>query len=127
MSDKKRRSVTLDPENYEYLQQLDNGSAVINRVVSQLRKGGDEQTAAIDLQIRQKKRELSNAEDEVARIETELTELTQLRDELQNRDSVELVQAREALEGTPKEETNPAVQHWADKLGMTEQELLDAL
>lgn len=127
MSDKKRRSVTLDPENYEYLQGLDNGSAVINRVVTQLRKGGDEQTAAIDLQIRQKKRELENAQDEVTRLETELTELTELRDELQNRDGVELVQAREALADTPKEETNPAVQHWADRLGMTEKELLDAL
>jgi chromosome segregation ATPase len=127
MSDKKRKAVTLDPENHEYLQQQDNASAVVNDLVAQLRQGGDRQTAAIELQIEQKERELEEAEGKVDRLTRELTELRQLRATCEREEDARLEQADAALEGAELEPTNPAVENWAGKLGMTPGELVDEL
>jgi len=124
---KETRTVTLAPENDEYLAQRDNASAVVDDLVEQLRQGGDKQSAAIDLRIDQKERELEDAERDVDRLQRELRELRQLRASFEQQEDAELRQAREKLEGVPRDPTNPAIQRWAGKLGMTEQELLNQL
>lgn len=127
MSEKTTRTVSLSPENDEYLAALDNASAKVNDLVTQLREGGDKATAVLDMQIEQKKRELQEAEQRVERLERGLEDLQKLRDEMESMERAELEDAREALAGTPKDPTNEAVQHWAEKLGMTPPELLEAL
>jgi len=127
MSDKERRTVTLDSENHEYLKKEDNASAVVNDLIEQLRQGGDRQTAAIELQIEQKERELSEAEGKVERLERELAELQELRANFEHEEDAELERAIEALEGTPRDPSNPAVENWAGRLGMTPAELVEEL
>mgnify|MGYP000040523149 CR=1 FL=1 len=127
MSDKETRTVSLDAENHEYLKTEDNASAVVNDLVTQLRQGGDRQSAALDLQIEQKERELSDAQGTVDRLETELAELRQLKTAYEREEDARVEQAEAALEGAELEPTNPAVENWSGKLGMTPQELVEEL
>lgn len=127
MSDKETRTVSLSPDNNDYLKNKDNASAVVDDLITQLREGGDRQTAVVDMQIEQQRREITEAENRVERLEQGLDELLSLRQELQNEESAELQEARQALENTPKEPDNPAIQEWAKRLGMAPEELLQQL
>jgi uncharacterized membrane protein len=128
MSEKKQKSVTVSPENAEYLSQQDNASALIDDLVSQYRKNGTGRgEAALDLQINQKEGEVEEAREKVARLERELAELKQLKAEFTEQENAELQEAREILEGTPRDPQNPAVKTQADRLGMTTTELLNEL
>jgi len=127
MSDKETRTVSLDKENHEYLKKEDNASAVVNELIEQLRQGGDRQTAALELQIEQKERELSEANGKVDRLERELAELRELRANYEQQEDAKLQRAIEVLEGVEDDPENPGVQNWAGKLGMTPEELLEEL
>lgn len=127
MSDKKAKSFTLEPENAELCDELDNASAVVDDLLTQYRQGADKETVAIDLQIQQKERELRNARRDVERLESDLAELKELKAQMNKREDAKLQDAQEALEGVPREATNPAIENWAEQLGMTPQELLNKL
>lgn len=127
MTDKETRTVSLSEENNQYLSNQDNASAVVDDLITQLREGGDRETAVIDMQIEQQKREITEAENRVERLKQGLEELRKLRSELQNEESTELAEAKAALEGTPKQTDNPAIQHWAKKLGLSPDDLIEQL
>lgn len=127
MTDKERRTFTLDPENDRYCEELDNASAKVNKVITQLRQGSDSGTVAIDMQLRQKRRELTEAKNTVDRLESDIEELERVKDELTTQESKEISDAREALEDTPKKTTNPAIKKWANDLSMTPERLVERL
>jgi len=127
MSDKKPKSFTIDEENAELCDELNNASAVVNDLLTQYRKGADKETVAIDLQIQQKERELRNAERDVERLESDLEELKQLKAQLGAQEDAELQQAREELSDTPRNPSNPAIKNWAGKLGMAPEALIQEL
>jgi len=127
MTEKKRRTVTLDPENDRVLEDSDNASAIVNDLVEQYRKNGDRGTAALELQREQKQRELKNAKRKVENLEQDIAELDALIREYQREEDAELQEAREKLAQTPKEPDNPAIQSWAQDLGLTPEQLLDEL
>jgi len=127
MSNKETRTVSLDPQNHEFLKTEDNASAVVNDLVDQLRQGGDRQTAGIDLQISQKERELTDAKGTVERLEREIQELKKLKATFERKEDARLDEAIDALEGVPREPTNAAIENWAGKLGMTPTELVEEL
>jgi seryl-tRNA synthetase len=127
MSDKKTRTVSLDPENDEWLSEKDNASATVNDLVTQLREGGDKATAVLDLQIQQKRREITEAENRVERLNASLDELLTLRETMDEQEVARLNDAREALSDTELSATNPAVKNWASKLGLKPVELIEQL
>lgn len=127
MSDKERRTFSLDPANDEYCKELDNASAKVNRIITQLRKGAAADTVAIDTQLQQKRRELNEAERKVERIEDDIAELERVKADLTSQDWAEMTEARNALRNTPKNPTNPAIKKWANKLGMTPERLVERL
>lgn len=127
MTEKERRTFTLDPENDRYCEELDNASAKVNRVITQLRQGSDSGTVAIDMQLRQKRRELTDAKNTVDRLESDIEELERVKDELTTQESKEISDAREALKDTPKKPTNPAIKKWANDLSMTPERLVERL
>lgn len=127
MTDKERRTFTIDPENDELCQEHDNASALVNELLEQYRKGSDKETVGIDLQIEQKQRELQERRKEVERIERDIEELEQLRAGISKQEDAQLSEAKEALANTPKEPTNDAIQSWASDLGMTPAQLIDEL
>jgi len=127
MSDKKRKSLTLDEENYECLQQEDNASAVVNDLVSNYRRTGDRGTAGLELRLKHVEDQLHSAQERVEMFENQAKDIKRLIKERKREEDTELRQAREALEHVPQEADNPAVENWAEKLGMTPPELLDLL
>ena len=127
MTDKERTSVTLDVKNHEYLKKQDNASAIVNDLVEQMRNGGDRHNAALQLQIEQKTREKEQAEKTVERLGREIAELKQLVAANEQHADAKLDEAIEALETTPRNPQNPAIENWAGKLGMTPTELIEEL
>lgn len=124
---KETRTVTLDKENDEFLAEQDNASAVVNDLVTQYREGGDRGTVALELQKSQKKRELETHRNFVQNLETDIQELERLINEFKREESAELRQAKDALEHVPNDPENEAVKNWAQKLGMTPDELLSEI
>lgn len=74
----------------------------------------------VEQERNERKRELAQLDDDIERLQSQL----ETHEEKQQQ---ELQAAREALEHVPKEPDNPAVENWADKLGMTPTELLREL
>lgn len=127
MTEKSRRSVTLDYENNQYLTEHDNASALVNDLVEQYRTGPGKQTAALELQIQQKQRVLEDAEEKVARVRQEIQELRELKTSFEKQEQTRLSDARETLNETPKQPDNPAIQRWAGELDMQPAELVEEL
>lgn len=125
MTDRKRKTVTLEPANYQELQDSDNASAVVNDLVGQWRKTGARDTAGIELQIEHKERELKEARQTVARLEDELDDLRQMVDEFEATETDGLEEAREKLRGTELHPENPAVQNWSERLGIPPSKLIE--
>lgn len=127
MTDKRRKSFSLDEPNAELCDDHDNASALVNDLLTQYRKGADKETVAIDLQIQQKKRELEEKDRQRERVESELQELRQLKAGVESRESADLQRAKDVLSSTPRDPSNVAIQDWADDLGMTPEELIEEL
>lgn len=127
MTDKQRKTFTVDPQNAELCEQLDNASAVVNDLLTQYRKTGDSDTVALELQIQQKEREEREKKRELERVQQDKEELQELKRQLSSQESAELQEAREALDGVPHEPTNPGIKNWSDKLGIEPQKLIDRL
>lgn len=127
MSDKERKSFSLDPKNKQWLDEKDNASAVVDRMIEHARKTGDVATAGIDVQIQQKQRELENAKSRVENLRQDLEELSRLREQLMVEETAGIEKARDALEGADRDPANPAIKNWADKLGITPQDLIERL
>jgi predicted phage gp36 major capsid-like protein len=127
VSDKKRRTVSLDAQNHDWLSDHDNASALVNDLVEQYRRNGDRGTAGLELQKKQKEREKEHLEQRLENIETDIEELDALIREYQRSEDAELAEARETLADTPRDPENPAIQSWAKDLGMTPEELIEDL
>ena len=91
-------------------------------------------TAAIERRIDERKQRIQTLDREINERQRERAEekdeLTRLQKQLENHTGVseaEIEDARKALDGTPREPTNPAIQKKANNLGLTPQELLDRL
>lgn len=127
MSGKRRKTFTLDEANAELCDEHVNASALVNDLLTQYRKGDDKETVAVDLQIQQKQRELREKDRQRDRVESELEELRQLKAKMQQREDGDLKRAKKALSSTPRDPENPAIQTWADDLGMTPEQLIEEL
>lgn len=125
MSDKKPKSITFDEDNYEFLSNHDNASALVRDLVEQYRTDGNREKAALKLRQEQKQRELKSAREDVARLEADLEEITDLLTELKEIEDDSWEEAKEALEAVPLEPDNLAVKNWAKKLGMTPTKLIE--
>jgi len=74
----------------------------------------------LEREINERERELAGERDKLARLESQLEQYESEREQ-------QLEAARDALATTPRDPENPAVQNWADNLGMTPTELLEEL
>jgi len=127
MSKKPRKTVTLSEQAKQILDKEDNASAVVTDLVEQYGRTGDRGTAGLRLQRKHKARELEQALETVERLERELEDIDELIREFEQDDEAEWEEARNALEDTPREPDNPAIQNWAQQLGVTPQELVREL
>jgi len=127
MSDSKPKSIRFDKDNYEYLSNHDNASALVRDLVEKYRSDGNREKAALKLRREQKARELDSARKEVQRLESDLSQIDALIDDLNEADDGGIDEADESLKNVSLERDNPAIKNWAGKLGLTPTELIDEL
>jgi chromosome segregation ATPase len=93
--------------------------------------GGGSRDQILEFRIEQVKSELDEVEGRAERKRRELDELQsrrkQHREKKKNERRSKLEEARETLDDVPRDPENPAVENWAEKIGITPEELLDEL
>jgi post-segregation antitoxin (ccd killing protein) len=131
MSDKKRTSITIDEEVYEYLKQSEiNQSGLINELVKEYKRNDKRRVAALETRYQEL---IGDAEEAAARAErkyAEAEEVQELLEEARKGNVNGIEAATDALSEIPDERLtpeNPAVQNWADKLGITATQLVQQL
>lgn len=125
--DKTTRTVSISKKNDKFLSSTDNASALVDDLLEQYRQSGDKQSVAIDLQLRQKRREKREKQNSLERVDNEIKELEQLKQEFAVEETAQLEEVKKELSDTPREVTNPAIQAKADQLDMTPTELVQEL
>ena len=127
MTDKKRKAVSLDPVNHEFLSNQDNASALVNRLVDEYRTGGQKEDI-----LRKYRLEQERAERESLRRQLELKE--EMIDELESTMTAEerqvariVADAVENIDDDVTEPSNPAIKNWASKAGLTAEEFAERL
>lgn len=127
---KERRTITLDPAADEYLgQEGVNASELVNKLVKNHYAAGGDELSMLDLREQQLESDVANLE---ARLETKREELEQIRDRkrsLKDEKDDRLDDAVDALAGRhgQLQASNPAVENWADKLGMPPEALVEEI
>jgi len=119
---------TNDDAMDAYLDQKDNKSAYLRRLVeADMRGGKSVDYVGIQKQIETLERD---AQDLAQREETKQQRAEELREFLEtmeDRECAGLQDAKRKLSDTPREPDNPAIKKWAEKLGMTPEELCQEL
>lgn len=126
---KDRFSISMDEENVEWIDaNYNNRSAFLNDLVTDFREG----TSSAEDVVAQYRLQQMNAE--IASLESQLETLQDQKEAIQDtvttreeRREETLEDAVNALEHTPLEEENPAVQNWAEEVGMDEAELIETV
>lgn len=129
MTDRISTSVTLTAENREYLdREVNNRSAFINDLIEAHRQGkSDMEETIARYRKEQLKSELRTVNSRQEELHNELELINQQISEEQERKQNIIEDAREALAKTPKTVDNPAVETWAQKAGLTPEELIERL
>jgi len=128
MSKKKRTSISIDEDVYQYLQQSDvNGSGLINELVREYKSSDDRQVAALKLQYEQLINDAKELEERAQRKRDNAADVKQLLEDARGQEDELLIEARAALKFSPDDPDDPAVQKWAEKVGVEPTELLDLL
>lgn len=132
-SDWKMLSFRVPPE----LKELVDADPRTNQEIGQAalwREFGGKRRGAIDRQIKEKRkrvqlvqREKENRESELEKLQNEIDTLRDKAEAVEQQADAKLSEAIEALETTPRNPQNPAIENWAGKLGMTPTELLEEL
>jgi hypothetical protein len=128
MSEKKRTSVSLDRDVYEFLKSADiNQSGLINELVKEYRDSDDRQLAALELRYEHTLAEAEDLQERADRKFDEAEEIKALLDE-QREEAEESLQ--EAIDGVrqikPNQRSvdNTAVEKWANHANTDPETLL---
>ena len=125
---KKRKTVTLDPEVKAYLDANGrNASETVNKLVKM--EMGEEVINETLIKMRMDM-ERDRYQDAAQKARGHLERYNQLKQRLeqqQEKSNALLEEARDALTDVPREEDNPAIQNWAEKIGIEPTKLIEEL
>lgn len=129
MSDRKPTSFNLTAENREWLDEnVGNRSEFLNDLIEHHRQGNSQMDEAVArFRKEQLMAEKAAMESRLESMENEIEAVDEQITSHSKQAQVELEEAKDALQDTPKEPDNPAIQNWAKDLGMTSEELIDEL
>lgn len=127
MSGKEVKSFTVDEDIAEELSERGeiNASQVVNNYLRQFLDATDRtESEAIIAEIN---RQISDIDDEIDKLEDKRENLVNRRERIQEQDTEQKQEAIEALSNIPDRELsadNPAVDNWADKIGISNEKLV---
>lgn len=129
MSDRTSTSVNLRDDHKEWMDSEDiNRSGFINNLIEEYRKSEGRMDDVIrNYQIQQLRADIEAEKSKIDSKERRLSELVTEQQERSNKLGSELDDARTALKDTPKDPNNPAIEKWANDLGMTTTELIEKI
>lgn len=129
MADREPRSVNFDVDNLEWMDDnIGNRSEFINELIQRYREGTSEMNEAVArFRLEQLQSQKASLKTRVDSIESEIESVRSNIHDAEKLSEAELSEAREALESTPKDPSNPAIKAWASDLGMTAVELVEEL
>lgn len=123
MSEKKRRSVTLSQANYEFLQEQDNGSAVVDRLLTQYREGGLETQAIKRYKLEEVRTEARELEQRAALKRELIDELSASVQTVEERRQEVVAKAVEEMGIPPSAgHDHAAARNWAEKANLPVEE-----
>lgn len=126
---KERVSVTVDPDVAEYLDRdAINTSGLVNRLLKDEMDGTNETTVRM-LELRREQLQ-SECDELAARLDQKQNDLQRVEariDELEDEREDRIAEARELIPPKARSVGNPAVETWANKLDMGEEELIGRL
>jgi len=126
-----RKQITVDPKLAEEVERRDefNLSGFVNRCLEHHFAGGSQtgiDESALRAEIERLEEEIDDVEREKQKLRERRSQLEEKLDELDDEPAL-MDQAREKLAQTPRDPSNPAIENWASKLGMTSDELVAQL
>lgn len=132
MSDeKKRTSISLPRETYEWLSDSPmQNSALIAELLDEYRQSRAERVAALEMQLKHARTERDDLEQQYENAQQRVADLEERLSEVREDDVSVINDAREVLDSVPESELtvdNPAVENWAEKVGVSPEELLNRL
>jgi len=131
MSEKKRTSISIDKDVYEYLRQEQiNQSGLINQLVREYQTSNDRQVAALELRYEHLKDDVAQLRERLERKESQLSDVKELLEEARHAESELWQDCFDIFEGIRIEELepdNPAVENWCGKFNMEPKEFLTEL
>ena len=129
---KTRKTITIDSELAEIVDRRDefNLSGFVNVCLEQHFSADgatSPEATALKAQLEQVEEQLQQKSQERERLRSRRERLEEQLEDIEDGEPELLSQAREALENTPKDVENPAIQNWASKLGIPSKELVQEL
>jgi len=132
MSDeKKRTSVSLPRETYEWLSDAPvENSALIAELLDEYRQSRTERVAGLEMQLKHAKTERDDLKQQYEHAEERVADLEERLSEARVDETAVIDDERESLDTLPDRQLtadNPAVKNWAEKAGLSPEELLARL
>ena len=118
---------TQDEAIDRYLEQKDNKSEYIRRLIKQEMRGPNVETVGLDIQIETFEKQAQAMAEQEQMYQQQAEELREIKQNMEQSESATLKKAKEELRRTPKEPTNPAIQKWAEKTGHSPEQLCEQL
>lgn len=138
VADKRRRTVSIDEELDEYLEDTENNvSAVVNDLLRQYMAAGRSTEAVLEMRLAEIEQEILQKEQQKTRVENDIQRLERQRDEINakiqelNREEIQAVQdmvgmiTRNEFDKADLVPTNEAVNAHAKRADMQPQQFVD--
>lgn len=125
---KERRAVTLDPEIDTYLASEGiNASQLVNRLVKNHKTAGGDEYTMLKLREQQVESEIEELHSRIDAKRDELELIQEQLDEYEEEQDELIDEAADAIDPHIRTPDNPAVENWADIVGVTPDELVRRL
>jgi hypothetical protein len=111
----------------EFLNRKDNKSEYLRRLVKADMQGPDTDMIGLEMQIQTLEKQAQSKAREEEMLQQQAEELRELKQSFEGQQEQTLEEARQELDETPKEPSNPAIQTWARKVDLSPEELCEQL
>jgi hypothetical protein len=110
-----------------YLEQKDNKSAYLRKLVRADMRGADTELAGLEMQIQTLEKQAQTKAEEERMLQERAEELRELKQSMRGQQQRGLSEARVELSDTPRDPTNPAIKNWAERVDLSPEELVQEL
>lgn len=120
---KKRKTFSLSEENAEWLSAQDNASALVDRLITQYRNGGGDESVMLEYNLQELEADIEYHRSKLETFEDKKDYLEDKREKVMPEWQKTVNEAVEVIDG---EISDVQAEHWADKAGIDVEEFKEA-